>query len=407
MAFLRDYQIDAIRRMRNGCILNGGTGSGKSRTSLAYYYLVQGGKIYDGKNVLSNRNIQDLYIITTAKKRDSKEWEKELAPFLLSVNEEKNYYKNKVVIDSWNNIKKYADIKGAFFIFDEDKVVGYGAWSKAFIKICRDNGNAWIMLSATPGDCWSDYIAVFVANGFYKNKTEFERDHVVWKRYCDWPQIDRYINTGKLVKYRNYLLIDMDFQRHTTQHHIEVFCEFDRAKYKDTLKNRWDYDKQEPIQNASGLCYALRKICNGDVSKQVALLEIVEKTNRVIVFYNFMYERDILVGLDYGDGVVVAEWNGLRHEEIPKDAPRFVYLVQYNAGAEGWNYVGTDTIVFYSQTYSYKGMEQAAGRIDRMNTPFTELYYYHLKTRSSIDLAIEKALKTKKRFNESKFIGGI
>ena len=49
-------------------------------------------------------------------------------------------------------------------------------------------------------------------------------------------------------------------------------------------------------------------------------------------------------------------------------------------------------------------MEQARGRIDRMNTPFNDLYYYHLKTRSGIDLAISRALNSKKKFNESGFI---
>ena len=40
---LRDYQLEAIGKMKNGCILNGGVGSGKSLTSLSYYYLQNGG----------------------------------------------------------------------------------------------------------------------------------------------------------------------------------------------------------------------------------------------------------------------------------------------------------------------------------------------------------------------------
>ena len=48
-------------------------------------------------------------------------------------------------------------------------------------------------------------------------------------------------------------------------------------------------------------------------------------------------------------------------------------------------------------------MHQSAGRIDRLNTPFKDLYYYHLKTRSGIDLAIAKALNSKQKFNESGF----
>lgn len=40
---LYDYQREALGRMKNGCILCGGVGSGKSRTGLAYYYLHEGG----------------------------------------------------------------------------------------------------------------------------------------------------------------------------------------------------------------------------------------------------------------------------------------------------------------------------------------------------------------------------
>ena len=60
--------------------------------------------------------------------------------------------------------------------------------------------------------------------------------------------------------------------------------------------------------------------------------------------------------------------------------------------------------MFFSQNYSFKVMEQAAGRIDRLNTPYTNLYYYHLKTRSGIDLAISRALAEKKQFNETRYL---
>ena len=49
-------------------------------------------------------------------------------------------------------------------------------------------------------------------------------------------------------------------------------------------------------------------------------------------------------------------------------------------------------------------MAQAAGRIDRLNSPYRDLYYYHLKSRSGIDIAISKALGQKKQFNERKFV---
>ena len=388
---LRDYQQEAVNKMRNGCILNGGVGSGKSRTSLAYYFTQMGGKLYPYSRMTNPRK---LYIITTARKRDTLEWEQELVPFLLSKEED------GAVIDSWNNIKKYTNVEGAFFIFDEQRVVGSGAWVKAFLKICK--ANEWILLSATPGDTWSDYIPVFIANGFYKNKTEFVREHVIYSRFTKYPKIDRYINTRRLVRLRDRILVDMDFHRDTIPHHEDIYCSYDAIIYKEIGKNRWNPYKDEPIVNASELCYTWRKLVNSDESRQMALLEIFEKHPKMIVFYNFDYELDILKGMYYGDDVEIAEWNGHKHQAIP-DTEKWVYLVQYTAGCEGWNCISTDTIVFYSQNYSYKTLEQARGRIDRMNTPFINLYYYHLKSRSGIDLAISRALKNKKQFNERKF----
>lgn len=397
--FLRDYQADAVKRMYNGCILNGGVGSGKSRTGLYYFFSQYGGRI--DEDYIPMKNPPNLYIITTARKRDTLEWEGELCPYLLSTNPEVSYYKDMTVtVDSWNNIKKYSNVVGAFFIFDEDRVTGSGAWVKAFLRIAKHN--KWVILSATAGDTWTDYIPVFIANGFYKNKSEFIQEHVVYSRFSKYPKIDRYLGTGRLIRLRNQILVNMDFERPTTAHHEDISVRYDISMYKDVMKTRWDPYLHKPIKNASGLCYILRKIVNTDVSRQVALLEIFEKHPRMIVFYNFDYELEILKNLHYGSIVKIAEWNGHRHEPVP-DSKSWVYLVQYTAGAEGWNCIKTDTIVFFSQNYSYKIMEQSAGRIDRLNTPFKDLYYYHLKTKSGIDLAISRALSTKKKFNETKF----
>lgn len=395
---LRDYQKDAVRRMQNGCILCGGVGSGKSRTALAYYYVQNGGELGTEEYCPMNDPPKDLYIITTARKRDTLEWDGEMLPFLLSIHTDCNLYSNKVVVDSWNNIKKYAEVRDAFFIFDEQRVVGAGTWVKAFLKITKTNG--WILLSATPGDTWQDYIPVFVANGFYKNRSEFMREHVIYSRFTKFPKIDRYVNTGRLVRLRNKILVNMDFQRPTVSHHEDIFVEYDADKYKEVTKTRWNLYKNEPIQNASELCYVWRKIVNMDQSRQIALLEIIEKHPKAIIFYNFDYELELLK--DIFAGYEMAEWNGHKPQPVPT-GDAWVYLVQYNAGAEGWNCITTDTIIFYSQNYSYKIMEQSAGRIDRMNTPYTDLYFYHLKSRSGIDLAISRALKDKKKFNEGRY----
>ena len=397
--FLADHQKEAATKMFSGCILNGGVGSGKSRTGLYYYCKQQGG---DMDPYVPMKNPKDLYIITTAKKRDSLEWQQEMLPFYLTTDEKENiWYKNKVVVDSWNNITKYVGVKDAFFIFDEDRVTGSGVWVKSFYKITKVN--EWIILSATPGDTWQDYIPVFLANGFYKNKTEFIREHVIYSRFTKYPKIDRYINTGRLIRLRNKILIDMDVTRHTVPHHEDIYVNYQISKYKDVIRNRWDPYKNEPIQQASGLCYVLRRIVNEDESRQTALMEILEDTPKAIIFYNFDYELDILMKVAQAADIEIAQWNGHKHQPVP-DGDRWVYLVQYTAGCEGWNCIKTNTIIFYSQNYSYKVMQQASGRIDRLNTPYTDLYYYHLKSRSGIDLAISRALSEKKQFNEGKFV---
>lgn len=395
---LYDYQLDAVNRMKNGCILCGGVGSGKSRTALAYYYKLNGGEIGTANYKKMRPDLDDLYIITTARKRDTHEWEFEMKQFLLGG--PTDYYKNKVVVDSWNNIKKYVDVADAFFIFDEQRVVGNGTWVKSFLKIAKNN--KWILLSATPGDTWSDYIPVFVANGFYKNRTDFCRRHVVWKSFRNYQVIDRYLETARLERFRRQILVDMDFKRKTISHHEDIFVGFDATKYKSIYKTRWNIFEDAPIKNSGEFCYVLRKIVNSDPERAAAVTALLEDHRKAIVFYNYDYELDILRRICEDIGVVYGEWNGHKHEAIP-GGDRWVYLVQYTAGAEGWNCIETDTTIFYSQNYSYKALQQACGRIDRLNTPYKDLYYYHIKSRSGIDLAIARALRLKKNFNEKNF----
>ncbi len=399
---LFDHQIDAINRMHNGCILCGKVGSGKSRTAVAYYFSKEcGGSLSPDYKEMENP--KDLYIITTARKRDTMEWEAELTPFLISANKEINRYGEymNVVIDSWNNIKKYVDVSNAFFIFDEQRVVGSGVWVKSFIKITKSNH--WILLSATPGDTWMDYIPVFVANGYYRNRSEFITRHVIYNRYSKFPKVDKFFDERRLVRYRNQILVNMDFNKPTSAHYQTITTDYDRDLYKGLYSKRWNMFEDKPIANAAELCYLLRKVINSDPSRIEAILELVKSHPKVIIFYNYDYELTILKDIYYGDGFKVAEWNGHKHELIPI-SDKWVYLVQYTAGAEGWNCIETDTIIFYSLNYSYKIMVQSAGRIDRMNTPFNDLYYYKLKSSAPIDIAIARALAKKQNFNENHFV---
>lgn len=561
---LHPHQVEAVEKMHNGCILYGDVGVGKTITSLSYYFT----KVCSGElnSWGSMQTPKDVYVITTAKVRDSKGFELQAAA--MGIHQDRAVSTNgvKITVDSWNNLHKHVEVKDAFFIFDEQRVVGYGAWSRAFIKIARHN--EWVLLSATPGDTWLDYIPVFIANGWYKHKTDFTDQHVIWAPRVKYPKVLRYQNVGDLVRRRNQVLVRMPLDRHTTRHMHDLYCEYDKDLLDKAVKKRWHVFENRPLRDAAELFGVMRKIVNSDSSRLSEVKRLLETHPKLIVFYNFDYElemlrtlvpagqlaspesiRDLKRKLDTqphissshpsrsagkersksgnsaggkptppsssgangngdcetdqpaipvltavpatstddiakfaknldvlsdwewllspegtkanerlienslpekssslssgesqttsGNGsrssrtettmprtgcgelsdteskagyttqqtsksFAVTEWNGHKHEEIPA-TERWLYLVQYRAGAEGWNCVETDAMIFFSQTYSYRDWSQAHGRIDRLNTPFIDLHYYHFVSSSQIDRAIRAALKAKKNFNEKDF----
>lgn len=393
MIHLYAHQKAVLKDIHPGSILVGGVGSGKSLTALAYYFKRYGGYspvTGDSRYIPISKKEPPLYIITTARKRDSLDWEKEASNFGLTP-----------IVDSWNNIKKYTAIKGAFFFFDEQRLVGNGVWVKSFLKISKNN--LWIMLTATPGDNWEDYIPVMIANGYYKNRSEFQRRHIAYNPFTKFPKIDRFIEVERLIKIRNSLLINMYFKRKTERHMIDVYCDYDKEKMRSIAIDRWNIYEEEPIKDVSQLYFLMRKLVNSDPSRLTKLADIVAKHNKVIVFYNFNYELDILSSFALHKNIPYSQWNGHKHEEILKGPNRWLYLCQYTSASEAWNAIQTNTIVFFSQNYSYRLMEQAAGRIDRLNTTFIDLYYYTLMSYSMIDMAIKKSIANKKIFNERSF----
>lgn len=387
---LMPHQETALRLLGNGQVLWGGVGSGKTATALAYYAECE--------------RHRDIYVITTAKKRDSLDWEREAAKFGIGT-EFAGTVGGVLHVDSWNNIDKYTTVDDAFFVFDEQRLVGTGAWVKAFLKIAR-GGNQWIMLTATPGDNWLDYAPLFIANGWYRNITDFKRKHVLYAPYVKYPKVARYIGEGMLERYRNHVLVEMPYEKHTERimNYIEV--DYDKALMERIIKTRWNPFEDAPIKDMGELFRLMRMISNSDPSRLEAVRMLMKLHPKLIVFYNFDYELEILrdsANIESDELFVeweVAEWNGHRKDPLPT-SDKWVYLVQYVAGAEGWNCTETDAMCLYSLTYSYKNYVQCQGRIDRLNTPYTQLYYYILESSAPIDNAVKEALGEKRSFNEA------
>lgn len=430
---LQPHQQKAVDQLSDGKVLYGGVGSGKTHTALAYY--------------MKHHADKDLYVITTARKRDELDWQKTAAQF--GIGKADGTVAGVLTVDSWNNIAKYKEVRGCFFIFDEQRLVGKGTWVKVFLALAKRN--RWILLSGTPGDTWMDFAPVFIANGFYKNRTDFVRRHVVYNQFTKFPSIDRYVDTGILTRRRREILVHMPYTRRTTRHVSTVGVGYDHDLFERVRKQRWNVYEDKPLKDVGELCRVARKLVNSDESRLENLLELWEKHPRLIVFYNFDYELEMIRGLigelqqrhisetassiergkldhfntatsstltgrgtfweklgsssgaairtDAAESFEYAEWNGHKHEAVP-EGDRWLYLVQYTAGSEAWNCVTTDAMVFFSLTYSYKVFEQCQGRIDRMNTKYKDLYYYVFRSNTFIDQAVWKALSSKKNFSE-------
>jgi hypothetical protein len=381
---LMEHQKEALRCLENGNILFGGVGSGKTATALAYYLLKEEPK--------------DIYVITTAKKRDSLDWDREGAKFGIG-RERSGTVSGTITIDSWNNIGSYVGIQGAFFIFDEQRLVGHGAWVKTFLKIVKHNN--WIMLTATPGDVWLDYAPVFIANGWYKNITDFKMQHVIYAPFLNFPKVQRYVGTAKLEKLRNKILVEMPYLKHTNRILNFLPVGYDEVMFRRILKSRWNIYEDRPIKDANELFRVIRRLVNSDPSRLEMVRKLMMCHAKLIVFYNFNYELEILRGL--GDEIALAEWNGHRKQLIP-NTDNWVYLVQYNSGSESWNCTETDAMILYSLTYSYKNYIQCMGRIDRLDTKFVDLYYYIFVSMAFNDKAVRKALEEKRSFNERELL---
>lgn len=385
---LMSHQLEVIPKLGSGKILYGGVGSGKSATVLAYY--------------VEKETPRDIVVITTAKKRDTLDWEREAARFGIGTDRDATCH-GTITIDSWNNITRYLDKRDCFFIFDEQRVVGSGTWVKSFISIAKNNN--WVLLSGTPGDTWLDYAPVFIANGFYKNITDFKRKHVLYEPFVKFPKVRAYLDQRKLEILRNDILVEMPYEKHTTRYLNYLDVGYSKELFKRIYNDRWHIYENRPLKDVAEMWRVLRRMTFSDPDRLQTVRKLMTLHPRLIVFYNFDFELDILRTLndDPDFDRDVKEYNGHVKDPVP-ESDEWVYLVQYVAGAEAWNCTSTDATCLYSLTYSYKNFEQVQGRTDRLDTPFLSLYYYILVSGSIVDRAIRTSLKEKKNFNERRFL---
>lgn len=382
---LMEHQLKAVAHLRSGKILWGGVGAGKSATVLEYY--------------MRHEAPRHIFVITTAKKRDSLDWEREAAKFGLGYGEDGSVG-GQLEVNSWNNIGKYTDVEDAFFVFDEQRLVGTGSWVKSFLKIAKHNH--WILLSATPGDTWLDYAPVFVANGFYRNITDFKRQHVLYEPYVKFPKVKAYLGEQKLETLRNDILVEMPYMSKAVRNLNYLNVGHDEELVRTLLRRRWNWLEERPVRDAAELFRLMRRAVNSHTSRLETIRDLLKVHPRLIVFYNFNYELEILRNL--WKDTDVYEWNGHKKDPVPGGDGNWVYLVQYTAGSEAWNCTTTNAMVFYSLTNSYKAFEQSQGRIDRLDTPYDILYYYVLVSQNSVDSKILKSLQSKRDFNWRKYM---
>lgn len=372
---LRPAQRDAVDRMHDGCVLLGRTGSGKTMTALGYWLKVHAQ--------------QDLYVVTTPAKRDAMEWEGDSAKL--------GQYLPPERVVSWNKIKDFEYLESAFVVFDEQRVSGSGKWVKSFLKIAKRND--WILLSATPGDVWIDWLPLFIANGFYRTRTQFTDRHVIWDPHTRYPRIKRYIEEDRLERCQEAICVYLASPNPISRMVHDELVSYDSRKYAEVTRKRWNPFEVRPMMDAGELCRVQRRIVLENVCREEALERLLKGHPRALVFYSYNYELEAIKAVCERLGRSYGQRNGHRHDPVPVSKEPWVYIVQYQS-ADAWNCISTNIAILYSLPYSWRQQEQAMGRIDRMNTPFDELHYYRLMTDSTIDNAILACLDRKETFNE-------
>lgn len=401
---LYEYQKKVIDKADSSWLFALGTGTGKTILSIHHYL-----KHYNGESLL---------IIAPAQKVLEGGWDRE-------VQRVANFYNIQIQYDVMSYgvlAKKWNLYKGWFVIFDECHYVKNptSQRGKAALNLTRISTN-FSLLSATPSsNGWADTINYMLMFNFYRNKTQFIKEHAIHetkffgqkqiKVIADWKDQDKLkmlyqsIST-KLSKDDCLDLPPLIFE----DVYFKVSKEYEIIRKKRVLET-----ENGPIayDTVMKLQHGLRFYAN-QKDKLSYTEMLAESTNEnIVIFYYYQQEKDDLVKVLAKNKKIYevsGKVNHLPSRDQWDELKNTVTLVQYQAGAAGIELQYCNLVIFYTPTFSFQDYDQALGRAYR-NGQTKKVTVYRYITKKSVEEHVYRSLAEKKDFTESLFkeyVGGI
>lgn len=393
-SMLYNFQRQLLNSIEENYIIAADTGTGKTMMAIHHY--------------LKHNTGEPLLILAPPQKIKEGGWQREL-DFVAS------HYNIEIPYDiiSYGVLsKRWKEYKDWFLVMDECHYVKNptSQRGKAAINLTKQSTN-FLLLSATPSsNGWGDTIAYMIMFGYYKNKTQFLKEHAVYNRidYGNGPVnvVSDYRDQEKLQKlYQSFSIklakedcLDLPplvFEKV----HFKPSKEYNIIK-KDRVLG------EELFDNISKLQHGLRFYANqADKLKYTEMLLEGTEEN-VIIFYNYKQENEELKKIAKKLKKKVFEVSGsktnLPDKEKWTSLKNSVTIVQYQAGAAGIELQYANIVIFHTPTYSYQDYEQALGRAYR-NGQTKKVTVYQYITKNTIETSIYQALAAKKDFTEELF----
>lgn len=267
-----------------------------------------------------------------------------------------------------------------------------------------------ILLSGTPvGGKYENLWSQCRLLGWYISKTEF------WNRYIKTRLID--VNGFSLpivVGYTNIRDLKDNLRLHgavflKSSEVLDLPEQVDIKQYVESTKEYKSFKKNSIIEvedetlvgdNILKKMLYERQLCGEyNENKLNALKEIMESTNnRLIIFYNFTKEKDLIVDickkLNKSYSIINGEIKDLKAYEDNEDS---ITIVQYQAGAMGLNLQKANKIIYFTLPLSSELFEQSKKRIHRIGQVDT-CFYYYLLAKGTIEESIYKTLLMRKDY---------